>query len=166
MLNAHHGVAQRALGAVVGPCLGAVVVGEVPQGRPDVQDLCAEPGEVGGVAALAGLDGVHHAVVDVVQRAFVPGQCVAVAARLGVGANRLVDQRLDRLAVSARGAVALGEGLNVSGQVRQADLTALGVDEVIDAVAVADQQPVEVAEQLTRRRSGASAVDPVAGRRG
>jgi hypothetical protein len=81
--------------------------------------------------------------VDVVERGRVPGDLLSVGAGLGVGADNVVDQAADLLAVLAAGAGPLGERLKVAGQMTEACLAAGGVDEVIDAVAVADQQAIE-----------------------
>jgi hypothetical protein len=48
--------------------------------------------------------------------------------------------------MAARGAVALSERLKVPGEMLKTNLAAISVDEVVDAVAVGDQQAIEVAE--------------------
>ena len=66
--------------------------------------------------------------------------------------------------MSAARARPLGVRLKVAGQVPETHLPAADVDEVVDAVAVGDQQPVELAEQLACGGPRAGRVDPVARR--
>lgn len=91
---------------------------------------------------------VHQVVVDGAQLAVVPRQAPIVLACVAVQDHHLVQQCLDQCAVAARRAGPVGVRGKVLREMRNADLSAGGVEHRVHAVAIGHEDPVEVAKQI------------------